>query len=481
MVASQFHRKSGIAYSLAVLRMLPRGVVQYATNSRMARLLRFAGALGAFCTLVALIGSSPLTSQTPPTFIKSADMSGALFLTTSGFPWDGNTSATLDAPFQDLENNGVNYVRLNCWYSTTSSSQGLNLSNLQDVAEIAVAHNMQIYIDAIPADGGNAFQSNPSEWQTDWNTATENGTNFNWDSTRGAALAADVRDYYNNIVTTLEADPNIYPSGIEYGYGQGPIGIVSIGNEINDYFVDVPSGTSLYYELVYKGAAGVKSADPNIMVMLHLHDIGSSQWNLAHQLADAHSLYGTPQIDFNIFGFSFHSFDNPLTNPSWEGSDGASSNGQTIGLVQAFQSENFGQFTNVTTNQPDSGTPIYLMVAETEWPWTGTAETVNGFSYPISKPSASDYVQDDSGYTNYQIDASGARQYLEDEMTDVSGMNDGLGIGVNDWAASVITGWPASAPVSHGDYNWAFWDSASGDLITSRDGSAMISAYSLSY
>lgn len=415
-------------------------------------------------------------------------MSGALFLTQSGFPWDGNASATLDTPFQDLENNGANYVRLNCRYSTTSSSQGLSMNDqgnndLEKVAEVAVAHGMQIYVDAIPADGGNAFQSSPSEWQTDWNTATENGTNFNWDSTRGAALAADVRAYYNTIVTTLEADKSIYPNGNSgYSYGRGPIGIVAIGNEINEDFVGVPSGSSLYYELVYKGAAGVKAADPNIMVMLHLHDVGSSQWSEANKLANSHSLYGTPQIDFDIFGFSFHSFDNPLTNPNWQGSDGASSNGQTIGLVQAFQSENFGQFTNETTNQPDSGAPIYLMVAETEWPWTGSSETVNGVSYTPIKPSASDYAQDDSQYdAYYQIDASGARSYLEDEMTDVSGMRDGLGVGVNDWAASVITGWPADAPVSHGDFNWAFWNSASGDLITSNDGSPMISAYSLTY
>ena len=321
---------------------------------------------------------------------------------------------------------------------------GLNLANLQTVAAVAVAHNMKLYIDAIPADGGQAFQSYPSAWQADWNTATENGTNFNWDSTRGAALAADVHAYYNNIVTTLEANQAIGPSAV---------GIVSIGNEINETFVGVPSGSSLYYELVYKGAAGVKSADSSVAVMLHLHDVGASQWTHANQLANAHSLYGTPQIDFNVFGFSFHSFDNPLTNPNWEGSDCASSNGETIGLVQAFQSENFGQFTNETTNQPDSGTPIYLMVAETEWAWTGTAETVNGTSYPLTYTSTSQFVQDDSEFTYYQLDASGYRQYLEDEMNDVSGMRDGLGKGVNDWGAAVITGWGSS----HGEYNFAFW------------------------
>ncbi len=442
----------------------------HAMNSRKTSFHRFVGFFAGLCMFIALGEQSASAGENFTTFIKSADMSGAYFLSNQSSPqfmWDG-TSADLNTPFTDLQNNGVNYVRLNCWYSTTNSSQGLNLANLQTVAAVAVAHNMKLYIDAIPADGGQAFQSYPSAWQADWNTATENGTNFNWDSTRGAALAADVHAYYNNIVTTLEANQAIGPSAV---------GIVSIGNEINETFVGVPSGSSLYYELVYKGAAGVKSADSSVAVMLHLHDVGASQWTHANQLANAHSLYGTPQIDFNVFGFSFHSFDNPLTNPNWEGSDCASSNGETIGLVQAFQSENFGQFTNETTNQPDSGTPIYLMVAETEWAWTGTAETVNGTLYPLTYTSTSQFVQDDSEFTYYQLDASGYRQYLEDEMNDVSGMRDGLGKGVNDWGAAVITGWGSS----HGEYNFAFWDSATGDLKTSNDGIAMISAYLPSY
>ena len=224
----------------------------HAMNSRKTSFHRFVGFFAGLCMFIALGEQSASAGENFTTFIKSADMSGAYFLSYQSSPqflWDG-TSTSLNTPFQDLQNNGVNYVRLNCWYSTTNSSQGLNLANLQTVAAVAVAHNMKLYIDAIPADGGQAFQSYPSAWQADWKTATENGTNFNWDSTRGAALAADVHAYYNNIVTTLEANPSI---------GANAVGIVSIGNEINEKFVGVPSGTSLFYELVYKGAAGVNA------------------------------------------------------------------------------------------------------------------------------------------------------------------------------------------------------------------------------
>src|SRR5581483_635232 len=251
--------------------------------------------------LSALLGAAILVGparagENFTTFIKSADMSQAYALSYAGspsnFPWDAVTPSDVNKPFADLKANGANYVRLNCW-STSGGDTHMNITQMKTLALIAKGnHGLKLYIDAIPADGSGAFGDCPAAWQADWVTATQNGTNFNWDSTRGAALAADVKAYYQNIVTQLA--------------GQGtPADIVSIGTEINTRFVNVPSETSLYYELVYKGAAGVKVADSSVAVLLHIADIGSSQWTHCRNLAQANSRYGTPDINFDAFGFSF--------------------------------------------------------------------------------------------------------------------------------------------------------------------------------
>jgi arabinogalactan endo-1,4-beta-galactosidase len=410
-------------------------------------------------------------------FIKSVDMSGAYANTFDGlpatgpFPWDQMTSS-FNKPFADVKANGGNYVRLGCYYSTTDDTQGLNLTTLQTSAAAAVANGLKIYVDAQPIDGGvaNGNQHPPAAWQAAWNAATNNGTSFTWNSTTGAALAADVKGFYQNLVTTLENNPSI---------GKSSVGIVSIGNEINSWFCGVPSGTQLFYELIYKGAAGVKAADSTVAVMLHLADIDSNTWNWCNKLANCNSIsgLGTPTIDFNVFGFSFHAFTDPLYNPNWSGSN-CSGTGGLIGLKNAFQTENLAQFKNLTTGNADSGKPIYLMVAETAWIWTGTNEIVNGTSYGERYYETSQFAQDNAGFTFYNIDSSGYLQYLTDECNDVSGLADGYGKGVNAWAGTVIVGWTDQ---THQEYNMAFWDSATGALKTTNNGTPILSAYLPAY
>lgn len=403
-------------------------------------------------------------------FIKSADMSQAYSLTFLGapgnFPWDGQTSS-LNTPFSDLKSNGANYVRLNCWLTTDNNSH-MDLTQLKTVALVAKgSYGLKLYVDTIPNDGDSTagFGGCPSEWLTDYNNATNNGTDFTWTgSTAQHTFADDVKNYYYNIVTALAAQNT-------------PADIVSIGNEINTKFCGVPYETSLYYELVYKGAAGVKLADSSIAVLLHLANIGSNQWQECNKLANCNSLYGTPAIDFDAFGFSFHPEDNPLDNPNWQGSKCVSSNGETIGLKQAFQTENFAQFKNESTGMPDSGKKIYLLVAESSWIWTTSSETVNGTSYQPLHTSLTGQDDPNGEFTSYQYDAYGYYTYLSDECSVVSGMNDGYGKGINDWAGGVIDGWGTT----HGDWNMAFWDSATGDLKKKADGTPIVAAFLPAY
>jgi Glycosyl hydrolase family 53/Secretion system C-terminal sorting domain len=389
------------------------------------------------------------------TFIKGADMTWARINDDGHYPWG--------SPYDTLVKYGFNYVRLSVWYDPPSSDWQHSFGRADSIMiEAKKAHDkgLKVELDIWYSDEEGS-KPVPTAWQTAWNNAHSGNPNWN-NGSNTKALKDSVYNYTYRLVKAFS----------DYG---APVNMVSVGNEIQSYFCQVPRQTQVYYELLYKGCRAVKDFDPNIGVVLHLANIGSNQMTECDDIINAASRWGVydthgdpADIPFDCFGFSFHPFSdasgqtgNPLDNSNWPGKG-------VIGLQQAFWNSNFGQFGK------------YLLVQEAGWPHTLDPVTVTTTDNPYAaadstfNPRYSDST-DFRQHSTYQCGPYGAHLYYGDMMSIVASTQHG--IGVVAWAADNVVGWGRSPQM----FQDAFWYDKTGKPVATRNGTVVMSAFNAMY
>jgi len=428
------------------------------------------------------------------TFLKMCGFAGADTVQAAGYPWGGRNGTNgglwdgvaghVNDPYARLVSHGVNGIRLTGDYAGGNGAQ----------AGIAKANNLLIE--------STVAVSAANVGQTDWNNATSNGTNFN--NTTQSVSQPLMNDVYNYVYNQLV----LFNTGA--GGQTARIDMFAPGVEINtNGFCGCPGQSPLYYQLLYEACVACRQFDIDhpgsdglaTGIIMHFNDIGAAGSSIYNHCSDMlasssvkfhdRTLSGTTVtvIPFDCFGFSYHEYGNPLDNPNW-----TPTNGQVIGLKQAFFKENLGHFGK------------FLLVQETAYPWRLTRESFPGT--PIL-PSGGYYLKYTScssfkdcccgpspyGTPTYCCDATGYHDMLMAEMTEVSGSVSKLGCGVIAWAACNLIGWgtgdaatQADTPLNPQEYNFALWDSdqtaSTGNplgLVSESNGTTVLSAFNHTY
>jgi arabinogalactan endo-1,4-beta-galactosidase len=306
-------------------------------------------------------------------------------------------------PVTIMRNNGANYVRMRLWVNPPPGYSNL----ASDLALARQVHQagMRIYLDIMYSDfwADPQHQDIPAAWQGQGLTQ----------------LAATVQSYTQQVISAF-AQQNT------------PVDLVSIGNEIRNGIlwpvgqVDPSAGTGWdnLATLLKAGVAGARAGNPpghKLLIMMHYDQGGNNQLSQAF-----YQNLISRGVPFDVIGLSYY--------PFFHG---------TISQMRA----------NVDALATQFGKPI--IIAETQYAWT----LANGNEQPGY--STGDFVWQPSQIsTGYPATPGGQLSFVNDELSILAQVPNGLGMGLFYWAPDWIPGvpWEPGAGVGSPNTNLTLFD-----------------------
>jgi len=306
-------------------------------------------------------------------------------------------------PVTIMRDNGANYVRMRLWVNPPPGYSNL----ASDLALARQVHQagMRIYLDIMYSDfwADPQHQDIPAAWQGQ-------------DLTQ---LAATVQSYTQQVISAF-AQQNT------------PVDLVSIGNEIRNGIlwpvgqVDPSAGTGWdnLATLLKAGVAGARAGNPpghKLLIMMHYDQGGNNQTSQAF-----YQNLISRGVPFDVIGLSYY--------PFFHG---------TISQMRA----------NVDALATQFGKPI--IIAETQYAWT----LANGNEQPGD--STGDFVWQPSQISaGYPATPGGQLSFVNDELSILAQVPNGLGMGLFYWAPDWIpgVGWEPGANVGSPNTNLTLFD-----------------------
>ncbi len=310
---------------------------------------------------------------------------------------------TPGTPIQIMRANGANYVRMRLWVNPPPGYSNL-ASDLALARQVRQA-GMRIYLDIMYSDfwADPQHQDIPAAWQGQ-------------DLTQ---LTATVRSYTKQVISAFAQQGT-------------PVDLVSIGNEIRNGIlwpvgqVDPAAGTGWdnLATLLKAGVAGAQAGNPRghkLLIMMHYDQGGNNQTSQAfYQNLISRS------VPFDVIGLSFY--------PFFHG---------TISQMKA----------NVDALATQFGKPI--IIAETQYAWT----LANGNEQ--AGDSTGDFVWQPSQISaGYPASPGGQLSFVNDELSIIAQVPNGLGMGLFYWSPDWIpgVGWEPGAGVGSPNVNLTLFD-----------------------
>jgi arabinogalactan endo-1,4-beta-galactosidase len=306
-------------------------------------------------------------------------------------------------PIQIMRANGANYVRMRLWVNPPPG-----YSNL--AADLALARQvhqagMKIYLDVMYSDfwADPQHQDIPAAWQGQ-------------DLTQ---LAATVQSYTQQVISAFAQQGT-------------PVDLVSVGNEIRNGVLwpvgqvdwTANTGWDNLATLLKAGVAGAQAGNPRghkLLIMMHFDQGGNNQ--MSQEFYQNLISRGVP---FDVIGLSYY--------PFFHG---------TISQMKA----------NVDALATQFGKPI--IIAETQYAWT----LANGNEQ--AGDSTGDFVWQTSQISaGYPASPGGQLSFVNDELSILAQVPNGLGMGLFYWAPDWIpgVGWEPGAGVGSPNVNLTLFD-----------------------
>src|SRR5215470_4830126 len=306
-------------------------------------------------------------------------------------------------PITIMRDNGANYVRMRLWVNPPPGYSNL----ASDLALARQVHQagMRIYLDIMYSDfwADPQHQDIPAAWQGQ-------------DLTQ---LAATVQSYTRQVIAAFAQQDT-------------PVDLVSIGNEIRNGMlwpvgqVDPSAGTGWdnLATLLKAGVAGARAGNPpghKLLIMMHYDQGGNNQLSQAfYQNLISRS------VPFDVIGLSYYPFFHGAISAMPQNVDA---------LATQFHKR--------------------IVIAETQYPWT----LANGNS--AAGDSTGDFVWQTSQLSpGYPASPGGQLSFVNDELSILAQVPNGLGMGLFYWAPDWIpgVGWEPGANVGSPNTNLTLFD-----------------------
>jgi arabinogalactan endo-1,4-beta-galactosidase len=306
-------------------------------------------------------------------------------------------------PIQIMRANGANYVRMRLWVNPPPGYS--NLASDLALAQQVHRAGMKIYLDIMYSDfwADPQHQNIPAAWQ---------GQDL-------AHLTATVQSYTQQVISAFAQQGT-------------PVDLVSIGNEIRNGIlwpigqVDPVANTGWdnLATLLKAGVAGAQAGNPpghKLLIMMHYDQGGNNQLSQAF-----YQNLISRGVPFDVIGLSYY--------PFFHG---------TISQMKA----------NVDALATQFGKPI--IIAETQYAWT----LANGNEQ--AGDSTGDFVWEPSQISaGYPATPGGQLSFVNDELSILAQVPNGLGMGLFYWAPDWIpgVGWEPGAGVGSPNVNLTLFD-----------------------
>jgi arabinogalactan endo-1,4-beta-galactosidase len=306
-------------------------------------------------------------------------------------------------PIQIMRANGANYVRMRLWVNPPPGYS--NLASDLALARQVYQAGMKVYLDIMYSDfwADPQHQDIPAAWQGQ-------------DLTQ---LTATVHSYTQQVISAFAQQGT-------------PVDLVSIGNEIRNGIlwpvgqVDPAAGTGWdnLATLLKAGVAGAQAGNPRghkLLIMMHYDQGGNNQASQAF-----YQNLISRGVRFDVIGLSYY--------PFFHG---------TISQLKA----------NVDALATQFGKPI--IIAETQYAWT----LANGNEQ--AGDSTGDFVWQPSQISaGYPATPGGQLSFVNDELSILAQVPNGLGMGLFYWSPDWIpgVGWEPGAGVGSPNVNLTLFD-----------------------
>src|SRR5215472_8445038 len=306
-------------------------------------------------------------------------------------------------PIEIMRDNGANWVRMRLWVNPPPGYSDL-ASDLA-LARAVHAAGMKIYLDIMYSDfwADPQHQIIPAAWQ---------GQDL-------SQLAQTVQSYTQQVISAFAQQGT-------------PVDMVSIGNEIRNGIlwpigqVDPTANTGWdnLATLLKAGVAGAQAGNPRghkLLIMMHYDQGGNNQTSQAF-----YQNLISRGVPFDVIGLSYY--------PFFHG---------TISQMKA----------NVDALATQFGKPI--IIAETQYAWT----LANGNEQPGD--STGDFVWQPSQISaGYPATPGGQLSFVNDELSILAQVPNGLGMGLFYWSPDWIpgVGWEPGAGVGSPNVNLTLFD-----------------------
>jgi arabinogalactan endo-1,4-beta-galactosidase len=307
------------------------------------------------------------------------------------------------SPISIMRANGANYVRMRLWVNPPPGYSNL-ASDLALARQVRQA-GMKIYLDIMYSDfwADPQHQDIPAAWQGQ-------------DLTQ---LTATVQSYTQQVISAFAQQGT-------------PVDLVSIGNEIRNGMLwpvgqvdwTANTGWDNLATLLKAGVAGAQAGNPRghkLLIMMHFDQGGNNQ--MSQEFYQNLISRGVP---FDVIGLSYY--------PFFHG---------TISQMKA----------NVDALATQFGKPI--IIAETQYAWT----LANGNEQ--AGDSTGDFVWEPSQISaGYPASPGGQLSFVNDELSILAQVPNGLGMGLFYWAPDWIpgVGWEPGAGVGSPNVNLTLFD-----------------------
>jgi len=306
-------------------------------------------------------------------------------------------------PISIMRANGANYVRMRLWVNPPPGYS--NLASDLALAQQVHQAGMRIYLDIMYSDfwADPQHENIPAAWQGQ-------------DLTQ---LAATVQSYTRQVISAFAQQGT-------------PVDLVSIGNEIRNGMLwpvgqvdwTANTGWDNLATLLKAGVAGAQAGNPRghkLLIMMHFDQGGNNQ--VSQEFYQNLISRGVP---FDVIGLSYYSF--------FHG---------TISQMKA----------NVDALATQFGKPI--IIAETQYAWT----LANGNE--LAGDSTGDFVWQPSQISaGYPATPGGQLSFVNDELSILAQVPNGLGAGLFYWSPDWIpgVGWEPGAGVGSPNVNLTLFD-----------------------
>ena len=289
-------------------------------------------------------------------------------------------------PVAIMADNGANYVRMRLWVDPPPGYSNL----ASDLALARMVHDagMKIYLDIMYSDfwADPQHQNIPASWQ---------GQNL-------SQLTATVQSYTQQVISAFAQQGT-------------PVGMVSIGNEIRNGILwpvgQVDPTTGAGYDalatLLKAGVAGAQAGNPpghKLLIMMHYDQGGNNQLSQAF-----FQNLVSRDVPFDVIGLSYYPFFH-------------------------------GTISQMRTNVDALATQFpakKIVIAETQYAWT----LANGNS--SIGDSTGDFIWQSSQVSpGYPFSPGGQLSFVTDELSILTQVPGGRGLGLFYWAPDWIPGVP---------------------------------------